>query len=217
MLVGIGLGRRLGSAAVDRLGLNSHQPGLGHVPAGSDHHGLSIEAKHGSSTSYRIRSCSRCSSRRRHGRRRGCRRQWSGSGRIKRRQILLGTHLQIPTLLHHAHILAALSQVDVRVLLTLDGLVLDGGVARFDVGRELLARHEMMPLKVAHGHVDGPDGLGIQHRALGAVLERDVGAVHTTESDLSHGGRVDRPTGRAAFVDVPLVGREAFHLLSDEA
>ena len=39
----------------------------------------------------------------------------SHGGGIERAQVLLRPHLQQPTLLHDAHILAALGQVDVRV------------------------------------------------------------------------------------------------------
>ena len=140
----------------------------------------------------------------------------SHGGGIERAQILLRPQLQQTALLHDAHVLAALSQVDVRILLGLDGLVPDGGVALLDVEGHGRTGQKVVPLEVAHGHVDGLDGLGIQDGSLGPGLEGGVGAVDAADAHLAHGGGMDRPTGRPTLVDVALVGREALHLLPDE-
>mmetsp|Transcript_5743 Transcript_5743/g.13788 ORF Transcript_5743/g.13788 Transcript_5743/m.13788 type:complete len:300 (-) Transcript_5743:177-1076(-) len=140
----------------------------------------------------------------------------SHGGGIERAQVLLRPQLQQPALLHDAHVLAALGQVDVRILLGLDGLVPDGGVALLDVEGHGRTGQKVVPLEVAHGHVDGLDGLGIQDGSLGPGLEGGVGAVDAADAHLAHGGGMDRPTGRPTLVDVALVGREALHLLPDE-
>ena len=124
---------------------------------------------------------------------------------------------EAPPYLDDALVLAALGQVDVGVLPALDALVLDGGELVPDGGGQIGTGGHVVALEVPHGHVDGPDRLGVQDRPLGPHPQGDVLAVDAAEAYLSHLGGDDGSPGALALCGIVRGGGEGLHVPPDQA